>query len=296
MQFIIRKWKRIAAAILLVALMLSLALPIAQAQDSSTFISIRLYEGIDPADQAEIGRIADEGFLPLLREAPGFIGYYLVHTDGEGLAAVNLFETQEQAQASNELARDYVAENLAPLLPNPPQIVEGQIDVSFVKLLADMDMEDEEADMDTEGEESDMDMEDEEADMDMMADDDISALFASIRIYEGFDMENLDGMVALVQDIFLPLMQETPGFFGYHTMHSGEGVVAAISIFVSEEAALASNEMARDFVAENLAELLPNDPLITSGNLSVASLMAWHDGENLVEGLMHADMDDESEG
>ncbi len=276
MQLMIRKWKRIAAAILLMALMLWLALPAAQAQEGSPFISIRLYEGIDPADQTEIGRIAAEGFLPLLREAPGFIGYYLLHTDGEVLAAVNLFETQEQAQASNELARDYVAANLAPLLPNPPRIVEGQLDVSFVKLLADMDMAGE------------------EADMDMMADDDISALFASIRIYEDFAMENLDGMVALVQDIFLPLMQETPGFFGYYTMNSGEGAVAAISIFASEEAALASNEMARDFVAENLAQLLPKDPLTASGSLSVAALMAWRDGENLIDADMNKMEEDPS--
>jgi len=36
-------------------------------------------------------------------------------------------------------------------------------------------------------------------------------------------------------------------------------------------------------VAENLAELLPKDPLTASGSLSVAALMAWRDGENLID-------------
>ena len=219
-----------------------------QADSPSPFISIRRYTGIEDVDAAVDP--ANGSLLPIVREAPGFIGYYLLPTDADVLLAVNLFETREQALASNELASDFVA-SLPPVIPNPPRIVEGTVDVSFVEMPAD--------------------------------DDDISALFASVRIYDGFDMANLDEVVSAAQDGFLPLLRQSPGFFGYYVMNDGIDVVTTISIFASEEAALASNEMARDFVAENLADFLPNSPLTTSGNLMIAALMAWQDGANLVD-------------
>ena len=218
-------------------------------EDASDFVSIRRYEGIDPADQAEIRRVASEGFFPIIRDAPGFVGYYLLHQD-DILLAVSLFETQEQASDSNELAREFVAENMAPLLPNPPRIIEGQLDVEHVALSAD---------------------------------DDISALFASVRIYDDYDLENLDESNARVREVFLPQLSETLGFFGYYTMNDGEDALVAMNIFVSEEASLASNDMARQFVAEHLAEFNLGTPSVTSGSLSVAALAAWDDGANLVE-------------
>ena len=255
MPFIVRRRRRLMNVVLLMSLLLMLPLS-AQAQDSgSAFASIRHYDGIDPADQADIGRIASEGFLPIVRGAPGFIGYYLVHS-GDELVAVSLFDSQEQASASNELARGFVAENMAPLLPNPPRIIEGTVNVESV------------------------------------ANDAPDSFFASVRIYDGFDMANLDEAVAAARDGFLPLIRESAGFFGYYTMNDGEGALATVSIFASEEAALASNEIARDFVAENLAQLLPNDPLTASGNLSVAALTAMHSGKN----LLASDMDMEATG
>lgn len=291
MQYIIRKYTKPAAAALLMAFMLLLSLPMAvQAQDmmeeEGTFVSVRRYEGLDPADIDELNQYVIEGFLPLIRETPGYIGYYLLPADEEVLVAVSLFETQEQASSSNALARDFVAENLAPLLPNPPQIIEGRVEIEFVELLADMDMDmvDESAD------EAPMD--------DMMADDEgISALFASVRIYDDYDLENLDETNARTQEIFLPQLREAPGFFGYYTMTDGVDMVVAMNMFESEAASLASNDMARDFVAEHLAEFDLGTPSVTSGYVSAASLMALHAGENLIgmdadmDGQMDSDMD-----
>ena len=48
---------------------------------------------------------------------------------------LSIFETREQATASNELARDFIEANLLPLLPNPPRIVEGTVDIGFVEML-----------------------------------------------------------------------------------------------------------------------------------------------------------------
>ena len=290
MQYIIRKYTKVA---LLMAFMLLLSLPMAvQAQDmmeaESTFASVRRYEGIDPADIDDLNQYVIEGFLPLIRETPGYIGYYLLPADEGVLVAVSLFETQEQASSSNELARDFVAENLAPLLPNPPQIIEGRVEVEFVELLADKDM----------------DMAEESADEahtdDMMADEDgISALFASVRIYDDYNMDSLDETSKRAREIFLPQLREAPGFFGYYTVTNGVDMLVAMNIFASEAASLASNDMARDFVAEHLAEFDLGTPSVTSGYVSAASLMALHAGENLIgmdmDDQMDSDMDMDAE-
>ena len=241
--------------VLLMSLLLMLPLS-AMAQDSGgAFVSIRHYDGIDPADQSEIGRVASEGFLPIMRGAPGFIGYYLVHS-GDEMVAVSLFDSQEQASDSNELAREFVAENMAPLLPNPPRIIEGTVEIEAV------------------------------------ADDVPAGFFASVRIYDDQDMETVAETNARTRDIFLPALRETAGFFSYYVMNDGDDTVAAFNVFESEEAALASNDMAAEFVDEHLAEFDLGTPARISGNLSVAALVALREGENLVS----ADMDMEDVG
>ena len=255
MPFIVRRHRRLMNVVLLISLLLMLPLS-AMAQDSGgAFVSIRHYDGIDPADQSEIGRVVSEGFLPIVRGASGFVGYYLLHS-GDELVAVSLFDSQEQASDSNELAREFVAENMAPLLPNPPRIVEGTVEIEAV------------------------------------ADDVPAGFFASVRIYDDQDMATVAETNARTRDIFLPALRETAGFFSYYVMNDGDSTVAAFNVFESEEAALASNDMAAEFVAEHLAEFDLGTPARISGNLSVAALAALREGENLVS----ADMDMEAAG
>jgi len=47
-------------------------------------------------------------------------------------------------------------------------------------------------------------------------------------------------------------------------------------------------------VAENLAQLVTQEPLTDSGSLSVAALMAWRDGENLIDADMNKMEEDPS--
>ena len=217
------------------------------------YASIRVYDGIAPVDYVEIERAAREGLVPIISASDGFIAYYVVYPDDGTLAAVNFFETRKQALASNELARDFVVEYLAPLLPNPPRIVEGMVDIGFVEML------------------------------DGMGEGDISSLHASVRLYEDFAAEDLNEFVTIVEDGFLPLMRETDGFFGYYLMNDGAGTLGAVSIFDSEASAAASNESARDFVADYLTAYLPEDPSITSGRVGIAVLSTLNDGANLIE-------------
>lgn len=251
-----KRGRGILLVFLSIAMLLAAHLTVG-AEDSSVFISIRRYDGIEPGNMGAIERITREGFVPILSGSDGFLGYYLVFSAEDELAAVNLFGTHEQALASNELAREFVVENLAPLLPNPPQIIEGSVDIGFVEMLHGM------------------------------GDSSVSGLFAGVRIYDGFETEDLASFVSTVEDGFLPQMRESDGFFGYYLMHDDAGMLVAVSIFDSEASALASNEKARDFVAENLTAYLPENPLITSGRVGIAVLKDVNDGANLIDDMMH---------
>ena len=58
-----------------------------------------------------------------------------------------------------------------------------------------------------------------------------------------------------------------PGFVAYYCVDAGDGVVVSTSVFEHKEAEEESNWRAGDFVAKNLASLLPNPPQITAGEL-----------------------------
>lgn len=244
---------RLGLALALIALLL-LTLPVTVgANESSAHISIRLYDGIDSTNKSEIGGIIEDGFIPIVSASEGFIAYYIVFSEADELVSINLFETREQALASNEAARGFVAESLAPHLPNPPKIIEGSLDIGFVEML------------------------------DGISESDVSALYAGLRIYDGLEANNLDAFVTSVEDGFLPIMRETDGFFGYYLMDDGADRVAAISIFDSEDSARTSNAAAADFVAENLTQYLPNDPSVAAGRVGIAVLADVNDGANLID-------------
>lgn len=233
--------------------MLLAALVSVSAHDNSIFVSTRVYDGIDPADQEEIARLVGDGFLPIIRESDGFVGYYLLPAD-EMLASVSLFDTAEQAAASNEKARDFVAENLAPLLPNPPQIVEGLVEVMYV---ADAD--------------------------EMMMDEGMTSLHALLAIYHGFDMTYQDETVALVESVFLPNLLENGGLVSYFGVGDGVDKAVSLRVMASEERLQQGSDIAADFVGQYLADWLPDDPINISGQLAVAALADIQAGANLAE-------------
>ena len=216
--------------------------------DDRAVASIRVYNGIDPADQDEIVRQISER-LPLIRGRDGFVGYYLLPA-GEMLAVIGLFQTAEQASNSIEVAREFVAENLAPLLPNAPLIVEASIDVSYVAL------------------------------REQMMDDSGMPLYASLRIYEVADMSNLEESIRLVEAHLLPALEDAGGLFSYYSLSDGEDTIVGLNVYESEANALAANEIAAAFVSDHMTDWLPPDPLRVTGPLGVASLASIDMGNN----------------
>ena len=87
--------------------------------------AVRRYEGI--TNDAEAARLVGESFVPLLEKVPGFIAYYWIDAGNGVMASLSLYESQEGADKSVEIAHAWVAENAPALFPNPPRVTEGPV-------------------------------------------------------------------------------------------------------------------------------------------------------------------------
>jgi hypothetical protein len=89
------------------------------------YAAVRRYEGI--VNDAEAGRLVGETFVPLLQHVPGFIAYYWIDAGDGVMASMSLFEDQEGADKSVEIAHEWIVENAPGLFPNPPRVTEGLV-------------------------------------------------------------------------------------------------------------------------------------------------------------------------
>ena len=89
------------------------------------YATVRRYEGV--TDPGEAGRRVNEEFVSLVKELPGFVSYYWVDAGDGVMASTSVFEDQSGAEASVERAADWVRENIAELLPNPPDVISGEV-------------------------------------------------------------------------------------------------------------------------------------------------------------------------
>jgi hypothetical protein len=90
------------------------------------FAVIRHYH-FDKKDSAEIDRLVREGFVPLIKKAPGFVRYYWLDTgNGEG-ASFGVFKDKAGADESVKLAADFVQHHMSKYVKQKPEIIEGPI-------------------------------------------------------------------------------------------------------------------------------------------------------------------------
>ena len=92
------------------------------------FATIRSYHGVDQTRAAELTGKVNETLMPLLKELPGFDGYYLVDAGNGLFTSLSLFETREQGEASTKLVSKWIRdEKLDRLMPNEPKIMSGKV-------------------------------------------------------------------------------------------------------------------------------------------------------------------------
>jgi len=95
------------------------------------FAAIRYYR-TDPDSIESVVRRVKEGFVPIIRETPGFVSYFVLTPRQGEIVSVSVFEEQQSAQESHLKAEEWVKQNLSELLPSP-EFAEGQVVVYEAK-------------------------------------------------------------------------------------------------------------------------------------------------------------------
>ncbi len=76
---------------------------------------------------AEAARRAESGIGHLMKQSPGFHGYY-VFDAGNGVGgSITLFESREAAVAANDKALAWIRASLADLIQGEPEITSGEV-------------------------------------------------------------------------------------------------------------------------------------------------------------------------
>ena len=89
------------------------------------YVSVRRFEGV--TDPRKVAQVAKEGFLPIISEMPGFVAYYWVDAGDGVVVTTSVFEHKDAEEESTWRAGEFVAEHVAPLVPNPPQVTAGEV-------------------------------------------------------------------------------------------------------------------------------------------------------------------------
>ena len=89
------------------------------------FVVIRKYAA--GARAGEVARRVGEGLVPILTKLPGFRAYYCFVAEDGRPVSVSIVESRDAAVVANERAREWVAANMADLIPDPPEVTMGEM-------------------------------------------------------------------------------------------------------------------------------------------------------------------------
>jgi len=96
------------------------------------FTSIRKYT-VRRGSAEELAQRVWEGFVPLMRQVEGFRGYYLLDGGPDVLISISMFDSGDEALASNETAATWVRNNLLEFTRGLPEVMVGDALIAEVK-------------------------------------------------------------------------------------------------------------------------------------------------------------------
>ena len=89
------------------------------------YVAVRRYEGVN--DPQKVAQLAEEHFVPIISEMPGFVAWHLVDAGDGVMVSTSVFEHKDAEEQSTFRAGEFTAEDLGPLVPNPPQVTAGEV-------------------------------------------------------------------------------------------------------------------------------------------------------------------------
>jgi hypothetical protein len=98
------------------------------------YVAIRQYGLLTNEPTREVLQGIREGFIPIIRNVPGFLAYYVLDSGNGTLTSISIFEHRAGAERSNKLAEDWVGWNFRSALPTSPEIIVGEVGAHEVNL------------------------------------------------------------------------------------------------------------------------------------------------------------------
>jgi hypothetical protein len=93
------------------------------------YLVIRKFSRMRTVDEAV--RRAESGIAQLMKQSPGFRGYYIFDA-GNGVAgSVTFFDDRESAAAANSKALAWIQASLSDLIDGDPEVICGEVLVSL---------------------------------------------------------------------------------------------------------------------------------------------------------------------
>ena len=89
------------------------------------YVAVRRFEGV--TDPQKVAQVAEEGFVPIISEMPGFVAHYTVDAGDGVIVGISVFEHKDAEEQSTFRAGEFVQEHEPTLLPNPPQVTAGEV-------------------------------------------------------------------------------------------------------------------------------------------------------------------------
>ena len=93
------------------------------------YASLRTYR-IGSGSVDAVMRRVDRDFAEALSQEPGFVAYHAIDTGNEMVMTISLFHDREQAEVSNDLAAQWVADELSDLNVTRVGVIGGDATVS----------------------------------------------------------------------------------------------------------------------------------------------------------------------
>jgi hypothetical protein len=92
------------------------------------YTAIRTYR---TTDSAELARRVESEFLPIVRDVPGFVGYYVVDAGDGAIASITVCADKSGMDESTARAAEWVRDRISELIESGPEILAGDVTVSL---------------------------------------------------------------------------------------------------------------------------------------------------------------------
>jgi hypothetical protein len=81
----------------------------------------------------EVTRRVNDGFVPLIRDLPDFRNYYLLDGGQDTIVSIRVFDSADEALASNETAAEWMRDNVMEFVRGMPEVMVGTVIIAESK-------------------------------------------------------------------------------------------------------------------------------------------------------------------